>query len=284
MNQPLLSLFDAPSIETTARDAAAFSALGNLAPSGMAVNIAFIGSESFDERVAAVAGLHGAGFRPRPIVSSRRLISPQVLRSYLTQSIEVGRVDGIFLVGGDPATSAGPFTDSPQVIEGGYLEGLGLQSVGIAGYPEGHPRIADEVLWRYLKRKTDALRSQGFEVEITTQLSFDAQAVVSWIKQVRDAGIDAPIRIGIPAPATMAGILNFARQCRVGTSAQLLKHYGWQLTSLMSPQGPDHFLDTLIERIDPAELQTLSLHLYPIGNPIQVLQWLERARRRRLDG
>jgi methylenetetrahydrofolate reductase (NADPH) len=284
MNPPHLRLFDAPSIETTARDAAAFSALGNLAPSGMAVNIAFIGSESFDERVAAVAGLHGAGFRPRPIISSRRLISPEVLRSYLIQSIEVGQVDGIFLVGGDPATPAGPFTDSLQVIEGGYLEGLGLQSVGVAGYPEGHPMIADEVLWRYLKRKTDALGSQGFEVEITTQLSFDAQAVVSWIRQVRDAGIDAPIRIGIPAPATMAGILNFARQCRVGTSTQLLKHYGWQLTSLMNPQGPDRFLDTLMEQMDPPELQTLRLHLFPIGNPMHVLQWLERGKRRHLEG
>lgn len=280
MNPPWLPLFDAPTIETTARDAAAFSGLGNLAPSGMAVNIAFIGNESFDERVAAVAGLHGAGFRPRPIISARRVISSEVMRSYLTRSVEVGRVDGIFLVGGDPATSAGPFTDSLQVIEGGYLDGLGLQSVGIAGYPEGHPKIADEVLWHYLKRKTHALASRGFKLEITTQLSFDVQAVMNWIRQVRDNGIDAPIRIGIPAPATMADILNFARQCRVGTSAQLLKHYGWQLTSLMSPQGPDRFLDTLIERMEPTELQTLRLHLFPIGNPMHILQWLERARRR----
>jgi methylenetetrahydrofolate reductase (NADPH) len=167
-----------------------------------------------------------------------------------------------------------------DVINGRFLDGLAIETVGIPGYPEGHPRISDEKLWDYLRRKVDALTAKGFKVEITTQLSFDTDAVVGWIKQVRQAGIDVPIRIGIPSPGSVSGILNFARQCRVATSAHLLQRYGWQVTSLLGTEGPERFLNALLQRMASNELGELRLHVYTLGDVPRAVQWFLDYRQR----
>jgi methylenetetrahydrofolate reductase (NADPH) len=68
--------------------------------------------------------------------------------------------------------------------------------VGIAGYPEGHPKIDTDTLWRCLRWKLGFLQDAGCSVEITTQFGFDADAVVRWLKRLRREGIDVPVRIG----------------------------------------------------------------------------------------
>ena len=49
--------------------------------------------------------------------------------------------DTVLLVAGDSDAAAGPFSSSLQVLETGVFEACGIRSVGVAGYPEGHPRI-----------------------------------------------------------------------------------------------------------------------------------------------
>ncbi|RZO09395.1 hypothetical protein EKG40_08035 [Pseudomonas moorei] len=106
------------------------------------------------------------------------------------------------------------------------------------------------MLWIYLKYKVETLLSRGLNVEITTQLSFNADAVISWIKRVRHLGINVPIRIGIPSPSSLGDMLNFARQCRVSTSIQLLQRYGWQVSYFLGTVGPEKFLGSLIKKLE----------------------------------
>jgi methylenetetrahydrofolate reductase (NADPH) len=181
-------LFHKLSLETTARGASQFLRADVQLPEGASVNIAFVGSETFDERLAAIEMIRGIGADPRPIISARRFAAPEVLQSFLERAIHIGQIDGVFLVGGDPSIAQGPFSDSMDVIKGGFLDSVDIKTVGVAGYPEGHPRISQVVLWDYLRRKVDALMTKGFDVEITTQLSFDVDAVISWIERVRNVG------------------------------------------------------------------------------------------------
>ena len=44
----------------------------------------------------------------------------------------------------DRDAPAGPFRSALEVIETGLLPSRGITEVGIAGYPEGHPRITAE--------------------------------------------------------------------------------------------------------------------------------------------
>lgn len=277
MSSTQRSIFSGFALETTARDATQFFDT-SLLPAYTQVKVAFLGNETFEQRLAALETLRASGADPMPIVSSRRLTSEATLESYLTQAIQKASIDSIFLVGGDPATPQGPFNDSLDLINSNALDRFAIGTVGIAGYPEGHPRVEDEVLWHYLKLKTEGLVARGFSVEITTQLSFNAEAVIRWIEKVRAAGIQVPIRVGIPSPSTLTGLLKFASQCRVSTSAGLLRQYGWQVTSLLKPLGPEGFVETLQAGIEQHQLGDVRLHLFPMGNLARTLKWVEQQR------
>ncbi|WP_157953575.1 methylenetetrahydrofolate reductase [Zobellella maritima] len=263
------------SMETTAKNAARFLQARPHVPEGAQVKIAFLGNETFEQRLQAVETLHASRVSPMPIISSRRLESLNVLDSYLTQATRTGQIRSIFLVGGDPSSPRGPFIDSMDVINSHILDKADIDTVGIAGYPEGHPRIGDQALWDYLKRKIHALTARGFSVEITTQLSFDVELVMSWIERVRREKIDVPIRVGIPSPSTVNGLLKFAGQCHVGVSMRLLRQYGWKITSLLGTVGPEHFLSTLQDGLTHRELGDVRLHVYPMGELSGVMKWIQ---------
>jgi methylenetetrahydrofolate reductase (NADPH) len=78
------------SLETTAKDAERFLQIRQLVPEGAQVNIAFLGSETFDQRVAAIETLGACGAHPTPIISARRLESLDVLESFLAQAVRIG--------------------------------------------------------------------------------------------------------------------------------------------------------------------------------------------------
>ena len=265
------------SLETTAKGSEQFLKAEPSIPKGTQVKIAFLGHETIDQRLSAIETLCAVGVNPMPIISARRLVSELVLDSYLTQAKQIGQIESVFLVGGDPSVPQGPFTDSMDVISKNLLDKFAIDTVGIAGYPEGHPRIESEVLWSCLKRKIQGLTSRGFSVEITTQLSFDVELVMFWIEQVRREGIHVPIRVGIPSPSTIKGLLKFASQCRVGTSTRLLRQYGWKVTSLLGAVGPEDFLAALREGVQHRKLGDVRLHVFPIGDLSSLMHWMQNS-------
>ena len=131
------------------------------------------------------------------------------------------------------------------MIRTGLLLDYGVKEVSIAGYPEGHPDISDEVLWRALDEKSLSLRQQGLKATILTQFAFDTDPVLTWIDQVRARGIDSTIRIGTPGPAGIKRLLGFARRFGIGANAMIVKKYGFSLTNLMGTAGPDKFVTDL---------------------------------------
>jgi methylenetetrahydrofolate reductase (NADPH) len=180
----------------------------------------------------------------------------------------------VFVVGGDPAQPAGPYPDSLTVIQSGLLQKYGVREVSIAGYPEGHPDIADDVLWRHLGEKSIALAEQGLDAVILTQFAFDTAPVMNWIVGVRDRGIDVPIRIGTPGPAGIKRLVSFARRFGVGANAMIVKKYGFSLTNLMGAAGPDRFISDLAQLLteEPGGGR-VKLHFYTFGGLRATSEW-----------
>jgi methylenetetrahydrofolate reductase (NADPH) len=186
----------------------------------------------------------------------------------------------VFAVGGDPAEPAGPYPDALTVIQSGLLKKYGAREVSIAGYPEGHPDIADDVLWRHLDEKALTLAQQGLDAVLLTQFAFDTDPVTSWIGQVRERGIDAQIRIGTPGPAGIKRLLGFARRFGIGANAMIVKKYGFSLTNLMGTAGPDRFVSDLAALLaDDASTHPgagygdVKLHFYTFGGLLATSQW-----------
>lgn len=269
-----IRLVDGYSLEMTGKDVPGLTEAAPAIPAGTKINVTFLGNEDLEMRVTAAKAVKDLGFIPVPHISARRLASQAQLEEYLGRLQEVGASSHVFAVGGDPATPEGPYPDSLTVIDSGVLQRYGVQEVSIAGYPEGHPDIAGDVLWRHLEDKSAALKDQGLDAVILTQFAFDTDPVMTWIKGVRDRGIDTQIRIGTPGPAGIKRLIAFASRFGVGANAMIVKKYGFSLTNLMGSAGPDRFVTDLAERLEASpETGAVKLHFYTFGGLPATAQW-----------
>ena len=61
------------------------------------------------------------------------------------------------------------------------------------------PGRDDDALWSALVEKTAAMRERGLVAVVTTQFGFATAAVLERLTEARRRGVDAPVRIGVPA-------------------------------------------------------------------------------------
>jgi methylenetetrahydrofolate reductase (NADPH) len=279
--QAALELVTGYSLEMTGKDVPGLMEAKDSIPAGTKINVTFLGNEDLEMRVAAAKAVRELGFVPVPHISARRLSSRGQLEEFLSRLQDVGATESVFVVGGDPTTPEGPYEDSYDVIRTGLLLDYGVKEVSIAGYPEGHPDISQEVLWRALDEKSLSLAQQGLKATILTQFAFDTDPVLAWIDQVRARGIDSTIRIGTPGPAGIKRLLGFARRFGIGANAMIVKKYGFSLTNLMGTAGPDKFVTDLsallADKNTDAPAGTtagpVKLHFYTFGGLLATADW-----------
>nr|WP_258234346.1 methylenetetrahydrofolate reductase [Brevibacterium oceani] len=263
----------------TGKDIASLREAAPAIPADTRINVTFLGNEDLQMRVAAAKAVKELGFVPVPHISARRLTSQGELEEFLAALQGVGASEHVFVVGGDPEVPAGPYPDSLTVIRSGILQSYGVKEVSIAGYPEGHPDIADDVLWSHLGDKVSALREQGLGHVVLTQFAFDADAVSAWIDEVRSRGVDSEIRIGTPGPAGIKRLLGYARRFGVGTSASIAKKYGFSLTNLLGTAGPDRFVTELADlRANVSDPSETRIHFYTFGGLLATAEWAKNFR------
>lgn len=286
--QAALDLVNGYSLEMTGKDVPGLLEAKEAIPAGTKINVTFLGNEDLEMRVSAAKAVRDLGFTPVPHVSARRLASQRQLEEFLDRLRDVGATEHVFVVGGDPAAPEGPYENSYDVIRTGLLLDYGVKEVSIAGYPEGHPDIADDMLRHALNEKVLSLAQQGLGSTILTQFAFDTDPVMTWIDAVRERSIDSTIRIGTPGPAGIKRLLGFARRFGIGANATIVKKYGFSLTNLMGTAGPDAFVTDLSalladspERSEAATSAKsaarvtgdVKLHLYPFGGLLATALW-----------
>ena len=132
-------------------------------------------------------GLRRGGINPVPHVAARRLASRAEAESYLAALRDDAAVTRVLLIAGEAETKEGGFESSIDLLELGLLQSHGVNSVGVAGYPEGHPAISQAAL--------DA----ALEGKICGDVDFDG------VKEV--AGYITPVPGGV-GPMTIAMLLS----------------------------------------------------------------------------
>jgi methylenetetrahydrofolate reductase (NADPH) len=268
------SLLSDHSLEMTGKDLPHLLDARDTIPQATRINVTFLENEEPEVRIEAARAVRESGFVPVPHLSARRLASQAMLEDYLGALQAIGAADQVFAVGGDPATPHGPYADALSVIESGVLQRYGVRSVSIAGYPEGHPDISEADLWSSLVDKAAALADQGLAGGIITQFGFDVDPVLSWIEQVRDRGVDLPIRVGVPGPAGIRRLVRYASRFGVGTSAGIAKKYGFSITNLLGTAGPDKFIGELAARLDQDRHGEVKMHFYTFGGLGATSDWI----------
>ncbi|MFI8347208.1 methylenetetrahydrofolate reductase [Streptomyces sp. NPDC085596] len=274
-------LLDGVSLEMTGKDVPRLQEARAAMDGGTRINVTYLAGEDPGMRLAAARAVRECGFVPVPHLSARRLPSSAELERFLAGLAEEGAVENVFVVGGDPARPEGPYEDALSVIRGGLLQRYGVRHVGICGYPEGHPAIGDDTLWSALTDKAAALEAAGLAGDVITQFGFDADAVLTWLEDLRGRGVHLPVRVGVPGPAGVRRLLGYATRFGVGTGATVARKYGLSLTNLMGTAGPDRFLDDLAGGYEPARHGAVKLHFYTFGGLRPTAEWITRYRQGR---
>ncbi len=267
-------LFSGLSLEITARDTASLPAVAERLAPGTRVSITFLPKEDAAKRLAAVRAVIDSGLKPVPHISARRIGSEAELEAYLDALAALDATRELFVVAGDPDTPMGPYEDALAIIRSGLLARYGVEHVGIGGYPEGHPQIDDTKLWAALRDKAAAVADQGMSLSVLTQFGFDAEPVLRWLTAVRAAGIAAPVRLGVPGPASATTLMRFAARCGVGASTSVLRKYGLSLTRLMQTAGPDKYIAALLDGLSVDTHGDVGLHFYPFGGLDSTVSWI----------
>jgi len=264
------------SVEITGKDAKTLPEAARLLPADTRVNVTYLGGEEAETRRSAALAARACGLRPVPHLAARRLRSDTELVDTLASWRDADTTEDVFLVGGDPGTPEGPFHDALSVVRTGLLAEHGVRRVGITGYPDGHPAIDDDRLWRALEDKVAALIEQGIEPSLITQFSFDPDATLRWLQQLRQRGLTLPVRVGVPGPTNARRLLGFAKRFGVRSSSAIVSKYGLSLTNLLGSAGPDRFVGELAARLT-GEHGAVAVHLYTFGGVNDAASWIADA-------
>jgi methylenetetrahydrofolate reductase (NADPH) len=228
---------------------------------------------SHHDIVSAAVALRRHGFEPVPHVAARALVSFTQLNDLLARVTGEAGVRRALVIGGDLDPPAGPFHAGLDVLSLGLFEKYGFTMIGVAGYPEGHPRIATPVLERALDVKLALLRQAGIEARAVTQFVFDAAPVVDWLRVLRVRETSLPVSIGLAGPASIATLARYAVRCGIGHSIGALVRHGTSIARLVAESGPEPVVRQLATS-DWCRLGVEGVHLFGFGGLTRTARWL----------
>ena len=234
-------------------------------PPGTHVYVSAIRSRPADEQIDIAVRLRALGLEPIPHLAARDFPTTAELDRYLSRLCNEAQVRRLLVIGGDRPTPAGDFHSAIEVIDSGLLQLHKIDEVGIAGYPEGHLRIAESELTRTLVAKIEAAQQTGLAVHIVTQFAFSAAPILAWIGRVRDIGIEHPVKIGLAGPTSLSALMRYARTCGVKSSAQGLARNAGLVKHALGATAPDSLLRALAEAAAGGRLGDVAPHFFSFG-------------------
>lgn len=258
------------SLEATRPDAAEIAALAAVLPPGTQVYLTAVPDGDPAAQIEAAAGLRKAGLEPVAHIAARRIASPAELNELLSGLRGEADMKRLLVIGGDVDT-AGPFPDALAVIQRGALREHGFEEIGISGYPEGHPKIPLRRIEAALDQKIAAARVAGLRVSIVSQFSFSGDHILAWLKQVRDCGITVPVKVGMAGPASVAGLLRYAKRC--GVSASLRGLMSGTGRGLLGHVAGFARPDDIIAALESAGDLDASPHYFSFGGAVETARY-----------
>jgi len=267
----------AGSLEATRPAAQDIAALKAAAPPGTHIYLSAVLTRPQEEVVAQAAAVRAAGLEPVPHLAVRNFPTSDALRRFLDRLAGEAGVRRLLVIAGDRAEPAGPFRGALEAIDSGLITRSGITAIGISGYPDGHPRIADHELERVLAAKLEAAAQTGLDVSIVTQFCLEAAPIIAWVRRLRAHGIDHPVRVGLAGPTSLTALMRYARRCGVRASTQGLARNAGLIKHLLGAAAPDATIRALIDANRDGELGDIAPHLFSFGGIGATARWAAGA-------
>jgi len=268
-------LVAAGSVEISPRELHRATEVAALLPAGSCVYIPSLAGLPLARTLEAIAAIRAAGLDPVPHVSARRIVNREEFRDFLRRAAAEHGVHRVLLIGGDEPRPKGPFVDSLQILEERLLADCGVREIGLAGYPEGHPRIPLNAIEAALARKLELAAAQSIGVYVLTQFSFAPPRVVEYCASLARRWPNLPVYVGIAGPTDPAALVRYAQRCGVSRSLRALRTLGSGIAQLVTNTDPRDQVVTVARYTRSREpSNVVGVHLYSFGGAVRTAAWM----------
>ena len=281
-SEAIKKFLDGFSVEVTPKAASKIENFEDYIPSGTLVYVAHIEGTPIEEMVETAKKINDQGFCAMPHFPARIIKDKNVLEDWISRYKNEANVSNALLIAGGANKPYGEYDSSIQLIESELFDKAHFNNLHIAGHPEGSMDIdpdgsttnVDQALsWKNeFSKRTDA------NMAITTQFSFDANSVISWANNIKEAGIDIPVHIGIAGPAKLQTLLRYSIECGVGASIKIIQKRAKDLTKLLLPYKPTNIITELATyKANNPSFNIEKVHFFPLGGIKQVSDFVKEA-------
>ena len=264
------------SIETTPNVYAKYGGFSEFLSKDHDVYITYLPDENSNNVVNTAKKLREEGYEVIPHLPARTIVNVNELEKYLGDLANVSGCTKILIIGGG-GNQAGNISSTMDVLQSDFLSKFNFKFVCVAGHPEGSPDISNDNLDLAIKEKNNFSKNVDFQMYIATQFFFEAKSLVDWEKHLNSLGNSLPIHAGIPGPASIKTLINYARSCGIGNSLRFISKQAFNLTKLATLSTPDKLIYDLANYIDTNQSTKLeNIHFYAFGGMKKTADWLNQ--------
>ena len=99
--------------------------------------------------------------------------------------------------------------------------------------------------------------------------------MIDWEKHLNKIGNLLPIHAGIPGPASIKTLINYARSCGIGNSLRFITKQAFNLTKLATLNTPDKLMYDLADySYNNVDSRLTKIHFYAFGGMKKTSDWL----------
>jgi methylenetetrahydrofolate reductase (NADPH) len=211
--------------------------------------------------------LTGHGYVAVPHLAARMVRDKAELAEIADRLTGKG-ISRVFVPGGD-ADPPGAYPDALSLLEDLKEMGSPFAHVGITGYPESHPTIDDDLTIQSMWDK------RRFATHVVSNLTFDPDVLVKWVRRMRKRGITMPVLLGIPGPVDRAKLLSMAGKIGVGESTRFLVKHKGTFARLAAPGGftGEKFLRKCAADLGAPEMGVEGTHVFTFNQVEATEKW-----------
>ena len=281
-SEAIKKFLDGFSVEVTPKAASKIENFEDYIPSGTLVYIAHIEGTPIEEMVETAKKINDQGFCAMPHFPARIIKDKNVLEDWISRYKNEANVSNALLIAGGANKPYGEYDSSIQLIESELFDKADFNNLHIAGHPEGSmdidPDGSTTNVNQALSWKNEFSKRTDANMAITTQFSFDANYVISWANNIKEAGIDIPVHIGIAGPAKLQTLLRYSIECGVGASIKIIQKRAKDLTKLLLPYKPTNIITELATyKANNPSFNIEKVHFFPLGGIKQVSDFVKEA-------
>jgi methylenetetrahydrofolate reductase (NADPH) len=236
-------------------------------PVGRTITVTASPSKGLEPTLDLTERLTGHGYVAIPHLAARMVRDKEELAEICERLTGQG-ISRVFVPGGD-ADPPGAYPDALSMLEELAALGNPFAHVGITGYPESHPTIADDLTIQSMWDK------RRYATHVVSNLTFDPGVLTNWVRRMRKRGITMPLLLGIPGPVDRAKLLSMAGKIGVGESTRFLAKHKGTFARLAAPGGftGEKFLRKCAAELGAPEFGLEGLHVFTFNQVAETEKW-----------